>query len=101
MAGAIATHTTSVRVGSSFALPAVIRSLGHSPELVFAEAGVDPALYTHPENRIAVLDLGRLFACAARITSRPDIALRSAERIDDILREDRKRHPDRPADGEA
>ena len=32
---------------------------------------------------------------------RPDIALRSAERIDDILREDRKRHPDRPADGEA
>jgi ribosome-binding factor A len=32
---------------------------------------------------------------------RPDIALRSAERIDDILREDRKRHPDRPADGQA
>jgi ribosome-binding factor A len=31
---------------------------------------------------------------------RPDIALRSAERIDDILREDRKRNPDRPADGE-
>ena len=30
---------------------------------------------------------------------RPDIALRSAERIDDILREDRKRHPDRTADG--
>ena len=32
---------------------------------------------------------------------RPDIALRSAERIDNILREDRKRHPDRPADGQA
>ena len=31
---------------------------------------------------------------------RPDVALRSAERIDDILREDRKRHPDRRADGE-
>ena len=30
----------------------------------------------------------------------PDVALRSAERIDDILREDRKRHPDRLADGE-
>ncbi len=27
---------------------------------------------------------------------RPDVALRSAERIDDILREDRKRHPGRP-----
>ena len=32
---------------------------------------------------------------------RPDVALRAAERIDDILREDRKRHPDRPPDGEA
>jgi ribosome-binding factor A len=31
---------------------------------------------------------------------RPDVALRSAERIDDILREDRKRHPGRLADGE-
>src|SRR5262245_37455810 len=30
---------------------------------------------------------------------RPDVALRSAERIDDILREDRKRHPDRASDG--
>jgi ribosome-binding factor A len=29
---------------------------------------------------------------------RPDVALRSAERIDDILREDRKRHP-APPDG--
>jgi ribosome-binding factor A len=27
---------------------------------------------------------------------RPDVALRSAERIDDILREDRRRHPGRP-----
>src|SRR5262245_30855618 len=32
---------------------------------------------------------------------RPDVALRSAERIDDILREDRKRTADRRPDGEA
>ena len=30
---------------------------------------------------------------------RPDTALRSADRIDNILREDRKRHPERAADG--
>jgi ribosome-binding factor A len=30
---------------------------------------------------------------------RPDVALRSAERIDDILREDRKRFGDRPSPG--
>lgn len=29
---------------------------------------------------------------------RPDIAIRSAERIDAILREDRERRPDRPSD---
>lgn len=68
-------HVMSFRTGSSFALPAVIRSLGHSPEAVFAEAGVDLALYAHPENRIAVRDLGRLFACAAGTAARPDIAL--------------------------
>lgn len=75
MATPVARHTTSVRVGSSFSLPAVIRSLGHSPESVFRAADVDLALYTHPENRIAVTDLGRLFACAAHLTARPDIAL--------------------------
>jgi AraC-like DNA-binding protein len=73
--GEAITHTTSFRVGSSFALPEVIRSLGHSPDAIFAAAGVDPALYRHPENRISAQDLGRLFDCAARVTARPDIGL--------------------------
>ena len=75
MAGQVATHVTSFRVGTSFFLPAVLRTLGQTPELVFAEAKVDFALYSHPENRIPARDLGRLFACAERLTSRPDIAL--------------------------
>jgi hypothetical protein len=70
-----ATHTTSFRVGSSFALPEVIRSLGHSPDVVFAAARVDSALYQHPENRISAQGLGRLFACAAQVTGRRDISL--------------------------
>ena len=52
MNGEVASHTTSFRVGSTFSLPAVIQSLGRSPEAVFAAADVDPALYRHPENRI-------------------------------------------------
>jgi AraC-like DNA-binding protein len=75
MAERVVTRATSVRVGSSFALPRVIRAFGASPEAVFAEAGVDLALYGHPENRIPVHDLGRLFAVAARAAGRPDIAL--------------------------
>jgi AraC-like DNA-binding protein len=70
-----ASHTTSFRVGSSFSLPQVIQSLGHSPDAVFAAADVDPALYRHPENRIVDQDLGRLFACAAQATARRDIGL--------------------------
>jgi AraC-like DNA-binding protein len=75
MKGEATSHTASFRVGSSFSLPGVIRSLGHSPDAVFAAAGVDPALYRHPENRIAAGDLGRLFACAAQATAHRDIGL--------------------------
>ena len=67
--------TTSFRVGSSFALPEVVRSLGHSPDAVFAAANVDPGLYRDPENRIAAGDLGRLFHTAADVTGRQDIGL--------------------------
>jgi AraC-like DNA-binding protein len=68
-------HTKSFRVGSSFALPEVIRSLGQSPGTVFASAGIDPELYGNPENRIGAEDLGRLFLKAAEATGRQDIAL--------------------------
>lgn len=75
MKGEAISHTASFRVGSSFSLPEVIRSLGQSPAAVFAAAGVDPALYRHPENRISAQSLGRLLACAARMTERPDLGL--------------------------
>jgi AraC-like DNA-binding protein len=68
-------HATSFRVGSSIALPEVVRSLGHSPEAVFAAAGVDLELYRHPENRIAAENLGKLLTCAAELTHRADIGL--------------------------
>jgi AraC-like DNA-binding protein len=75
MRGVAIDRTKSFRVGSSFALPDVIRSLGYSPEDIFAAARVDPELYRDPENRIAAEDLGRLFDCAAQVTARQDIAL--------------------------
>ncbi len=70
-----ARYETSFRVGPSFALPAVLRRLGQPPEEVFAEAGVDPEVYAHPENRIEATALGVLLNIAARRTARPDIAL--------------------------
>jgi AraC-like DNA-binding protein len=79
MGGKATSHTSSFRVGSSFSLPEVIRSLGYSPDAVFAAARVDPMLYQHPENRIAAEELGRLLSCAAEVTSRPDIGLLVAD----------------------
>jgi AraC-like DNA-binding protein len=75
MQGTAADRTTSFRAGASFALPEVIRALGHSPEAVFSLARVDLELYRHPENRISAEDLGRLFDCAAQMTGRQDIGL--------------------------
>jgi len=66
---------STFRTGSSLALPEVLRSLGCDPSGVFREAGVDAALYAHPENRISVGDLGRLLASAEQITGRSDIGL--------------------------
>jgi AraC-like DNA-binding protein len=79
MEGESMSHAASFRVGSSFTLPEVIRSLGHSPEEVFGAAGVDLALYGHPENRVAAQDLGRLLECAARIAGRSEIGLLIAD----------------------
>lgn len=80
-AGVATDRTNSFRVGSSFALPDVIHSLGHSPEAVFVAARVNLELYRDPENRIAAEDLGRLFACAAQVTTRQDIGLLAISRF--------------------
>jgi len=79
MKGEAIHHTASFRVGSSFMLPEIIRSLGHSPVTIFEAAGVDIALYGHPENRIAARDLGILLSCASEMTSRPDMGLLVAD----------------------
>jgi AraC-like DNA-binding protein len=73
--GILSDYTNSFRVGSSFALPGIIKLLGHSPDAIFAAAGIDPELYRSPENRIAPEDLGRLFRHAAQATGREDIGL--------------------------
>ena len=69
----------SFRTGSTFSLPAVLRSLSLSPEDVFQAAGVDFALYRHPNNRIAAADLGRLFTLVSQMTGRGDIGLLIAD----------------------
>jgi len=56
----------TVRIGSSLAVPAVLRSLGADPAVVLAEAGFDPKLFDDPDHLISNAARGRLFAhCVA------------------------------------
>jgi AraC-like DNA-binding protein len=73
--------STTFRVDASRELPAIIRGLGHDPQDIFAESGVEMDLFDHGENRIAAAALGLLLANAARRTGREDIGLLVAERF--------------------
>jgi AraC-like DNA-binding protein len=57
----------TLRIGPTLALPAILRSLGHDPAALLAEAGFDLALFDDPDNRISHAARNRLVAhCAAR-----------------------------------
>lgn len=56
-----------VHIGGVAGIPAALKSLGASPAEVFAEAGVDLALFDDPENVISVAAVGHLVnVCVAR-----------------------------------
>jgi AraC-like DNA-binding protein len=64
---------SSIRVGPIISLPNILRDLGHSAESVFQAAGIDRQLFSDPENRISMVELGSLVATAARHVDRPDL----------------------------
>lgn len=56
-----------LRIGTTMALPAVLRSLGVNPAEMLAEAGFDIGLFDDPDNLISYTARGRLMAhCVAR-----------------------------------
>ncbi|HNC51015.1 MAG TPA: AraC family transcriptional regulator [Accumulibacter sp.] len=56
-----------LRIGGVASIPSVLRGLGCDPREVLGEAGIDPALFDDPENRIPFARLGELLAfCVAR-----------------------------------
>jgi AraC-like DNA-binding protein len=70
----------TVRIGSTLAIPEVLRSLGAEPATVLREAGVDPALFDHPENLITYAARGRLLGLCAARTRCPHFGLLLGER---------------------
>lgn len=60
-------RTGTVRIATIAAIPEVLRSLGADPAEVLKDAGVDPALFDDPDNRISHAARGRLLGhCVAR-----------------------------------
>jgi AraC-like DNA-binding protein len=58
---------TTLRIGATMALPAVLRHLGEDPELLFSEVGIDISLFDNPDNRISYIARGNLLAhCVAK-----------------------------------
>lgn len=71
-----------VRIGPVQALPEVLRELGMDPRLAFGRAGVEPAVFDHPENRMHLDDLGRLVDVCVALTGYADFGLRLGARFD-------------------
>ena len=77
--GAAATEAT-IKVGAIWAMPEVVRALGADPADVFAQAGVDLALFDDLENQISFRTASRLFRVCAERTGCPHFGLMLGQR---------------------
>ncbi len=60
--------SATVRVGSVWAIPEVLRSLGTDPATVLLGTGLEPTLFDDRQNLISLADRGRLLDHCARVT---------------------------------
>ncbi len=65
----------TVRIGTSWAIPDILRSLGSDPAEVLARAGLDLALFSDPDNLISFAARGRLLSHCVDATGCPHFGL--------------------------
>lgn len=58
----------TVRIGSVWAIPELLRELGADPTAVLLEAGLEPTLFDDRQNLISLAARGRLLARCAKVT---------------------------------
>jgi AraC-like DNA-binding protein len=71
-----------LRIGPIRAIPDVLTEMKVSPGGVFAEAGVDLALFRDPDSRVPFEAIGRLFLACARATNCDHFGVLVGERFD-------------------
>ncbi|MEA3412879.1 MAG: AraC family transcriptional regulator [Pseudomonadota bacterium] len=64
-----------VRMASILVVPGLLAEMGIDPSAVIAEAGLDPALFDSPENKIPFVDLGRFIELCVNRTGCPHLGL--------------------------
>jgi AraC-like DNA-binding protein len=70
----------TVRIGTAFAIPDVLKSLGADPAEVVARAGLDLALFSDPDNLISFAARGRLLSHCVDATGCPHFGLLVGQR---------------------
>ena len=76
-----ATHSGGVvRVASLASVPALLHDLGADPVRLLKSVGLDPRVFKHPENPIALVDAGRLLEVCAQSTGCPHFGLLVGQR---------------------
>ena len=69
-----ARHAT-LKVRNCAAIPDILREMGADPGAVFSEAGVDPALFSSPDNTLTFAVLDTLVSQCVSATGREDFGL--------------------------
>ena len=75
-----AAHAGVVRVASLASVPALLRDMGVDPIRLIKSAGLDPRVFRHPENTIALVDAGRLLEACVQRTRCPHYGLLVGQR---------------------
>ncbi len=76
------------RTGPVLGIPAVVRDLGLEPAAVFAQLGVDPALFERPDHFIGFAEVGRILEHVARVGACPHVGLLVGARFDPATLQD-------------
>ncbi len=71
-----------LRVGPAIGVLRAIESLGFDPAVVLKSAGVEPDVFSHPDNLIDIVELGCVAVAAQHLTGRDEIGILAARLVE-------------------
>jgi AraC-like DNA-binding protein len=71
-----------LRVGPAIGVLRAIESLGFDPAVALRSAEVEPDVFSHPDNLIDIVELGRVAVAAQHLTGRDEIGILAARLVE-------------------